>query len=241
LEPITILHFNYFIALPEKLRYTQHQFYFFNYIHCSFGYNTVRLLKQWIRYNKELIRTTLRNKYLLNCKRSNILPKHVNNYCPFNIKYFNDKIKQQSLKNTRHFINNILNLEITDNFKKRRYLISCLYKVTRNIEKNLPEYIFYKFYRTQESSLQKLFKHENDRLTKKLKTMTTSKRKLEKMIKNTNNIKYYGTIRHDNNSTDHKFTFNKHEFLLNDMVYYTEIKQSDYNFTTKKLLEPREK
>jgi len=100
LESSILTTFINFIALPEKMRYTLHQFSssFFKYIHDFFGYNAVRLLKQWIKDNKEIIKTTLRNKYLLDCKRSNIVPKHLNNYCLFNIKFYNDNIKQQALK-----------------------------------------------------------------------------------------------------------------------------------------------
>jgi len=63
------------------------------------------------KLQQKLIRITLRNKYLLNCKRLNIFPKHLNNYCPFNIIFYNDNIKQQALKNTKRFINNMLNLD----------------------------------------------------------------------------------------------------------------------------------
>jgi len=68
--------------------------------------------------------------------------------------FYNDNIKLQALLNTQRFIKNMLNLEITDNYKKRRTLISRLYNTTRNIEKNLPAYIYNKFYKTQDRSLQ---------------------------------------------------------------------------------------
>jgi len=223
------------------MRYTSYQFSFFKSIHDTFGHNTVILLKQWINYNKELIRTTWRNKYLLNCKRSNIVPKHLNNYSRSNITFYNDNIKQKALNNSKRYIKNILNLEITDNFKKRRFLISFLYKVTRNIENNLPGCICQKFFKTQEYSLRKLFKHEKDRLLKKFKTMQTFKENIEHQKINSNNIKYYCSTYSPNNSIVHKFSFNKHEFSFNDMVYDIEIKQSEYNFTTNNLLEPRDK
>jgi len=135
----------------------------------------------------------------------------------------------------------MLNLEITDNFKKRRFLISCIYKVTRDIENNVPGYICQKFYKTQEYSLQKLLKHEKHRLFKKLETMQTFKKNVDHKIKNTNNIKYFCAIHSHNNSTDHKFSFNKRDLPLNDMIYDIEIKQSDYNSITDNILDPREK
>jgi len=72
----------------------------------------------------------------------------------------------------------MLNLEISDNFKKPTLMISCLYKVTREIKKNLPRYMCQKFYKTQEFPLQKLFKHEKDRLSKKTQNYANVQRKI---------------------------------------------------------------
>jgi len=66
------------------------------------------------------------------------------------------------------FILNMLNLEITDNFKYRKSLITFIYWLTRTIENNLPRYICTKFFNTQQRLLQKLFIFEENRLLKRL-------------------------------------------------------------------------
>jgi len=60
----------------------------------------------------------------------------------------------------------MINLEINDNFKQRRRLISSIYHVSRNIENRLPGHICLKFFGTQNLRLHKLFKQENNRLSK---------------------------------------------------------------------------
>jgi len=99
---------------------------FFKSISDIYGYNIVRLLKQWINFNKELIKTILRNKYLLKYKRSNVFPKHLNKFCPYKFTYYDDIIKQQSIIYSR-FIMKMLNLEISDNFNKQRSLMYTQY------------------------------------------------------------------------------------------------------------------
>jgi len=98
------------------MRYTLYHSSLFKSISNIFGYNIVRLLKQWINFNKKLIKTTLRNKYLLKCKRLNVFPKYLNNYCPINFTFYDDIIKQQAITHSKRFIKNI-NLEISDNLK----------------------------------------------------------------------------------------------------------------------------
>jgi len=113
----------------------------------------VKLLKTWININKDLIRITTHNKYLLACKRSNVFPKHLNRYISLNLTFYNDTIKQRAETHTNRFMLKMINLEINDNFKQRRMLISSIYHISRNIENRLPTHICCKFFRTQNSSI----------------------------------------------------------------------------------------
>jgi len=65
----------------------------------------------------------------------------------------------------------MINLEINDNFKQRRMLISSIYHVSRTIENRLPYMLhicWHQFFQNSKIRLHRLFKHENNRLLKKL-------------------------------------------------------------------------
>jgi len=91
----------------------------------------------------------------------------------------------------------MINLEINDNFKQRRMLISSIYHVSKNIENRLPAYICCKFFRTQNLRLYRLFKQENNRLSKKLHWIITSKKIIDKHI-DIKNLKYFCTVQSHN-------------------------------------------
>jgi len=224
------------------MRYTSMHPSFFNFIFYNFGCRAVRLLKSWIYYNKQLIIITARNKYLLKCKRSNVFPKHLKNICSFNITFYNNTIKQRQITYTERFMKNMLNLEICDNFKKRRLLISCIYSVMRDIEKNLPMRICHRFFSSQNRSLHKFFLNENDRLHKKLISLKTSIRNNDINLNTINDIGYRAWVQHHNGKNNYTFSFNRHEFPSNDSVYDVELRPSDYILNVNNnLLEPREK
>jgi len=84
----------------------------------------------------------------------------------------------------------MINLEINDNFK-RRMLISSIYHVSRTMENRLPAHIGCKFFRTQNFRPHRLFKHENNRLSKKLHWIITSKKIIDKQHIDIKNLKYF--------------------------------------------------
>jgi len=224
------------------MRYPKSYPSFFNFILNIFGYHAVKLLKSWIYLNKQLIKVIARNKYLNNCKRSKVYPKHLNNIWSFNITFFNNIIKQRQRTYTDRYLKNMLNLEISDNCKKRRFLISRIYSVTRTIEKNLPIPICYRFFNSQNRSLHRLFLLEKDRLHKKLTLLKSSTINNDKMFDNIHDIRCRGSVWHHKGKNDYTFTFNRQAPLSGDSIYDVELKPSDYKYDTQKdLLEPREK
>jgi len=147
---------------------------FFTFIYNTFGLHIVILLKKWIHHNKELIKIAARNKYLLLCKRSNIFPKHLNHYRTSRFTFHNELSFRKADRFFNRFSSQILNLEIADNCKHRKNLLSSIYRLTRSIENNLPCYICKKFFYTQHRSLQKLYLHEDYRFIKKLNWLQTT-------------------------------------------------------------------
>jgi len=71
--------------------------------------------------------------------------------------------------------------------------------------------------------------------------MQSFKRSNVNKIKSINNIRYYCSVHSHNASRDYKFSFNKHNLPLKDIVYDIKLDPSDYNSNSKNLLELREK
>jgi len=101
----------------------------------------------------------------------------------------------------------MINLEISDNFKQRRMLISSIYRVSKNIENRLYVHICCKFFRTQNLRLHRLFKQENNRLSKKLHWILTSKKIIDKHI-DIKNLKYFCAAQSHNSQHVTKISLN---------------------------------
>jgi len=78
--------------------------------------------------------------------------------------FYNDTTKQRLNTHITKFMLKILNLEIKDNFKQRRMLISSIYRISKNIENRLPVHTYCKFFTTQNLILNKFSKLQNNRL-----------------------------------------------------------------------------
>jgi len=91
----------------------------------------------------------------------------------------------------------MFNLEIIDNFKYCRSLITFIYWLTRIIENNLSRYICSKFFNTQQRSLKLLYLQEENRFAKKLawlqkpsNTISITNKKVNKVSK-VKELKYF--------------------------------------------------
>jgi len=133
---------------------------FLSFITANYNYNSSIFLKRWIKYNKELIIITLQIFFLLKCKRSNIIPKHLQFNCLQNVSFYKEKSKQRFCNHRNIFRRKILNLEISDNVKKRNTLISLTYQLNRKIYGCLPDHICDKFFYTQGRLLHRFYNSE---------------------------------------------------------------------------------
>jgi len=115
------------------------------------------------------VKLKARYNYLLQCKRSNIVPKHLSKYGTDKLLFYNDYLSCRASFLSHRFARSILNLEISDNFKQRKNLVSNIYRLSRAIEKNLPIFYCNQFFATQHSSLSKLLARETSRLNNKLR------------------------------------------------------------------------
>jgi len=206
---------------------------FYSFITHTYNSDTCALLKKWFSLNLELIKSSLRVKFLSNCKRSNIVPKHFNIEYLTKFTFYHDKSKICWSKYTNMFINKLLNLEISDNIKKRHHLITSIYRCTRKIEEMLPWHICNKFFYTKGRSLRECYIREKKRLSTKFAHLITGGNPFT-ATKTIDNIKYYCSS--NNHST--RYTFNKP--LVAKTTHLIELKSTNFNDNSVRLLEPKE-
>jgi len=222
------------------------QLYFFTFVRITFGAGNVARLKQWIRYNKELIKITARGRYLLLCKRSKLIPRHLNKYNDRCLSFCYDS----SSSKARNFCNSlklkILNLEITDSFKHRRSLITSIHWLTRNIENNLPRQLALNFFNSQHHSFRSLYLHEQNRFARKHAWLQHTADYLSSHQNSTNKekirkIRYFCSNTGMNSINDIKLSFDSSHHTPNVQTFSIELDPADYQHATKTLFEPREK
>jgi len=145
------------------MRSTFYHMSFFKFIRDVFGLYNVRLLKQWVHHNHDLIKIRAGNKYLLACKSLNLVPKHLTKYRTDKLKFFNDTSIRKAAFQSCRFVRLTLNLEIKDNLNHMKHITTNIYRLTRIIERNIPYYICNQFFITQQRSLVKLMDREHNR------------------------------------------------------------------------------
>jgi len=140
-----------------------------------------------------------------------VLPKHLNDFSVRKFILYNDVIKQRASSLFDAFTKKMLNLEITDNFRKRRHLISKIYFATRTIENNLPLDLSHKFFKTQHFNLLKLFRLENKRLFRRLSWIQPHNKTKDINIRN---IKYFCSTLASNSQKNLKLSRNRHNLSM---------------------------
>jgi len=234
---------------PEIMRYSYFNYSFFYFIHYTFGMNSVFLLKKWIHNNKDLVKLKLRNKYLLECKRLNLTPKHLSKYETDKLKFYNEFSTRRAASQSHRFIRSVLNLEISDNYKHLKVLIVNIHRLTRAIERSLPSYICNQFFTTQQRSLLKFKEKEKCRLSNKL-IWNHFNQPLNKLNTNTSNINNIKNIKYVccnvSSESQQKFTISLGSSVestvdcSNNHSVTVVLDPSKYERTARELLEPRE-
>jgi len=217
---------------------------FFNFIRNTFGLYTVFLLKKWIHNNKDLVKIKARNKYLLHCKRSNLVPKHLIKHVAHNLRFYNDYSTRHATIYSLRFIRLILNLEISDNFKRLKSLTVDTYRLSRAIENNLPVQVCNQFFSTQHMSLLKLVDKEKIRFNKKLVWCSYNNSFTDRNINKIKNIKYICEGGRSNSQMDRTIVLhgsNTPTIERSNNIFSVYLDPLKYADTPGMLLEPREK
>jgi len=185
--------------------------------------------------NKELIDLSLRIRFLVKCKRSNVAPKHFNINHLTNLTLYCDKSKRRWTKYIKLFTNRRLNIEISDNVKKRYYIIPTIYNCTKKIERTL-WYIHNKFFYTQSLSLDRYYIRERNGLSSKFSWLMKNRTQYEiNLLTNINIIKYFC------NTNNQKITYSFNKLLVINSFHTIELKSTNFNSNSAELLEPKNK
>jgi len=109
------------------------------------------------------------------------------------------------------FAKKILRIELNDTYKSLNKAKIETHRLVKEISKHLPFYLYNKFYRLQNSSLQFLFKSKKHKIFKKIDSLI--QKQTLTSIKNTKNIHFHYWHSTQNNSLSETNTTNSNNAL----------------------------
>jgi len=169
---------------------------FFKFIYITFGEYSLRNLKLWIKYQKIIIRSTLRIKYLKFCIRSNIIPQHFYYLKAHNINFnhYTSIQKYKCLINTHAF--KILRMEFNDAFRTLHSSRAQIFYLARKLSQCIPVNISNLFLKKQEQSLYHLFQKKRMRIDKKIEHLRN--KDIKESVMAIKKINYYYSVTNNN-------------------------------------------
>ena len=148
---------------------TQPQDTFFASVRDTYGHNTVKILKVYIKSLRQIIKCKAQVKFLIKCRRYDILPKHIQKVNS-NLKHFKftSRSIQRSFNNILHkFKITLLNKEIEDKNIQLTYWTNKSERLIKKLNSILPVNLIDKFVETQTERNNKLWININNTHKKK--------------------------------------------------------------------------
>lgn len=144
------------------------------YIHQHYGPNIIKLIKNFNVINKKIIMVSAKLKFLLTCKRNNILPNFLKKINFQHISFFNSHLSHKFNEINNNFLMNSLSLLIKDCFIQINHLKHKLNHLKNILETTLPNNIIIKLLSIKSTSNFKLNQRilicHNNKLKKLLKS-----------------------------------------------------------------------
>lgn len=133
---------------------------FYQQITTDYGANTTLLMKRWSSFNTKLANKLNRRNFLLRCRRSNILPRHIQDSTKTMNKLFqpeNWKIAEEMRRHVRRLSNKNLNLEIKECYYDLSNLKNNIISIQGILKNTLPNQIYNEYCRRLDIAYNKRF------------------------------------------------------------------------------------
>jgi len=190
---------------------------FFNFIFVTFGLFPIKLMKLWIKYRKNVIKSKVRIKFLKICIQHNLTPQHLHTLYNFNIniRHFSTSNRFSALK--RRTVNKVLQLELNDAHRSLHAFHTQTYSLVRQITRYIPIHICNSFFRRQEFSLHQFARQEFRKIDKKINWLITkhNKDKLKLLKPIHYSYTYKNNSSTENNSNNYTFSIESNTQQLN--------------------------
>lgn len=224
------------------------EFSFYSFISTYFGLFLTKMLKTWSKKNCELIKVNLRIRFLQDCRKHRLLPKHLSNHRFISgTTFYDSKVRHKFINTTNLFFWKVFRFEIDDAYKQRSTLLRSLFNFERIIIRSIPSNLWNKYFYTQQRNFDKVFFRESSRLRNKFLWLVNnksceSKERLSKLCE----IKYT-CVEKINRANDQRGSFEftsgpSHSLQFSHNVVHS-VDVSPLNFIHKEhsLLTPRKK
>ncbi|XP_024892886.1 uncharacterized protein LOC112468084 [Temnothorax curvispinosus] len=118
---------------------------FFNTVTRQFGLETTLLLKSWINIKIKTISANQQLKFLLRCRRSDVLPPHLHRL-RLNIELHSNRVRHEFTLFKKRIQLKLLNFEISDANINLCFLRSTITGVENQLRERLPQYLINNFF-----------------------------------------------------------------------------------------------
>jgi len=140
---------------------------FFKFIHDTFGTLPVKLLKEWKKHRVNIYKCKLRIRFIKFCIQHEITPSHLSGLQRFNVHLRDQRLLAKFNGIKISIEKRLLKIELNDAYRSINYFRNCLFRLARDIMKNLPLKIANNFFDYQERNLFTFFIRERNRIDKK--------------------------------------------------------------------------
>jgi len=171
------------------MRHNTRFYSFFNYISITFGSFSLKLLKEWIKHRKNIIKNTQRIRYLKFCINNDIVPRHLHFLHQHNINLTHYRALDRYRRLNDLHMMRILRIELNDAFRSIHSSRVQILHLVKKITHCIPTYINNSFFKKQEQSLHYFHQKERQSMDKKIRWLF--ERKAKDSVQNVRKIKYY--------------------------------------------------
>jgi len=161
----------------------------FNFICVTFGIYALRLMKQWTKQSKSVVKHEFRIKFLKFCLEQSIIPRHLCRFHNYKINITHPNSYKRYKKVKKHTINNILKIELNDSFRALHHSRTQILHLVRQISRHIPITICNSFFTKQDKYLRFFAEREKHSFDQKTKWLLEKSKK--ESIQHIKPVKYY--------------------------------------------------